>query len=1095
MHRVIIRSVHAVIILAVAVLGCTSKPDTLFSKLSADQTGIKFKNFNVENENYNVFVYEYFYNGGGVALGDINNDGLVDIYLSANQVQNKLYLNKGNFQFEDISEKSGTSAGNGWKTGVSMVDINADGFLDIYVCRSAANEPQQRKNSLLINNGDLTFTDKAAEYGLDNDSYSTQASFFDYDRDGDLDMFLLNHAVSRIVRNFDIRTENKTQRVPYVGNQFFENRNGKFFDVSDSLGVYGPAHNYGLGVSSSDINNDGWIDLYTSNDYTGSDKLLINQQGKFFKESVQELLTHISRFSMGTDIADINNDGLADIYSLDMLPDNNKRQKELMWADNYDIYHEMVRNGLHHQFMRNMLHLNNGKGTFSEIGQLAGVSNTDWSWAALFADYDNDGLQDLFVSNGYKRDYTNSDFAKYRANQLLAKNAGRESDSYTKMLEKMPSTKVHNYLFRNENGISFSEVSDAWGMSDLNVTNGAAYGDLDNDGDLDLVLNNMDDEAGIYRNNSESLNQHKYLKVRLKGSEKNLNGIGSKVTVYSKGNLMMRELSPYRGFQSSVEPCLYFGAKDIETFDSIVIAWPDGRKQRFENVATNQTFFVREDTSVTITPASLTTAQTFFQEETSIDFVHKENNFIDFKYQSLLTRMYSSMGPAVAVGDVNSDGRLDFYFGGAKGQPAEIHLQEKNGSFRKKETNAFIQSKASEDIDAVFFDADNDGDSDLYVVTGGYEFSEDDPALEDKLYFNDGRGNFEPRQLPSMRSSGACVRPGDIDQDGDLDLFVGGRITPGRYPHGPESFLLVNDGKGVFSIATDSVCPQMKNPGMVTDAAWVDLNNDKLIDLIVMGEWMPVMIFINEKGKLVDKTSYFIREKTNGFWNTILVHDFDHDGDADFVAGNYGLNNQIKPSETKPATLYYYDFDSNGSVDPLLFYYVQDQSYPFQTRDELTEQLPAFKKKFPKYADYTSARIEDILSQEAIDASLKLNACNLESTYFRNDGGTFSSHALPLELQFSPAFALAVMDVNRDGFDDLITGGNLERTRARTGLLKGNNGYIFLGDNSGNFQFAKPAVTGISITDDVRKIMVVDDQVFFAVNNGKVKSFRLKPQR
>ncbi len=1082
----------AVLLAAASVISCTpKKPDTLFSRLSPDETGIRFKNVNIENEEYNVFVYEYFYNGGGVALGDINNDGLVDIYLSANQAPNKLYLNKGDFHFEDISESSGTSAPKGWKTGVSMVDINADGFLDIYVCRSAANEPHQRKNSLFINNGDLTFTDKASEYGLDNDSYSTQASFFDYDRDGDLDMFLLNHAVSRIVRNFDIRTENKTQRVPYVGNQLFENRNGKFIDVSDSLGVYGPAHNYGLGVSFSDLNNDGWVDLYTSNDYTGSDKLLINQQGRFFKESGLDLLTHISRFSMGTDIADINNDGLSDIYSLDMLPDNNKRQKELMWADNYDIYHEMVRNGLHHQFMRNMLHLNNGAGAFSEIGQLAGISNTDWSWAALFADYNNDGLQDLFVSNGYKRDYTNSDFVKYRANQLLAKNSGQRSDSYTTMLEKMPSTKVHNYLFKNENGISFSEVSEEWGMGDLNLTNGAAYADLDNDGDLDLVLNNIDEEAGIYRNNSDYLNGNKYLKVRLKGSGKNLNGIGSRVTVYTDGNLMMRELSPCRGFESSVEPLLYFGAKDVAVFDSVVVMWPSGRKQTLKNVTSNQTLLIQEDDATIVTTPTSTVVQPFFKEDSSVEFVHRENDFIDFKYQPLLTRMYSSIGPAVAAADVNADGLQDFYFGGAKGQPGELHLQQKNGSFKKKENAAFTQAKDSEEVDAVFFDADSDGDNDLYVVSGGYEFGEGDVALEDKLYFNDGKGNFKSGQLPSMRSSGACVRPADIDQDGDLDLFVGGRIVPGRYPHAPESFLLINDGRGGFSIATESICPQIKNLGMVTDAVWVDLNSDKVLDLIVVGEWMPVTIFLNESGKLVDKTSSFIKEKTNGFWNTILVHDFDHDGDADFIAGNHGLNCQIKPSETRPATMYYYDFDANGSVDPLLFYFVQDQSYPFQTRDELTEQLPAFKKKFPKYADYINAKVEDILSPEAIDAASTLSAYRLESTYFRNDGGTFSVDTLPLELQFSPVFSLATMDVNGDGFDDLVTGGNLERTRARTGLLKGNNGYVFLGDNKGNFRFVKPATAGISMTDDVRKILVVDDRAFFAINNGKVKSFEL----
>ncbi|HEX5172408.1 MAG TPA: FG-GAP-like repeat-containing protein [Cyclobacteriaceae bacterium] len=1082
------------IIVFVAAISCSRDDSkTLFSKLPSSRTGVTFNNVNVENESYNVFVYEYFYNGGGVALGDIDNDGLTDIYFSANQGPNKLYLNKGNFKFEDITDKSGTSANWGWKTGVAMVDINGDGFLDIYVCRSAANETHQRKNSLFINNGDLTFFDQAQKYGVDSDSYSTQASFLDYDRDGDLDMFLLNHAVSRIVRNFDIRTESKTERIPYVGNQLFENREGKFVDVSDSLGVYGPAHNFGLGVCYSDLNNDGWLDFYTSNDYTGSDKLLMNQQGKFFKESQTNLLTHISRFSMGTDIADVNNDGLTDIYSLDMLPDNNKRQKELMWADNYDIYNEMVRNGLHHQFMRNMLHLNNGKGYFSEIGQLAGVSNTDWSWSALFADYDNDGMQDLFVSNGYKRDYTNNDFAKYRANQLVARNAGQKSDNYMTMLEKMKSTKIHNYLFKNENGLMFSNVSEEWGMGELNLSNGAAYGDLDNDGDLDLVINNMDEKAGIYRNNSNALNQNRYLKVHLKGQGKNTLGIGSKVTAYANGNLMMRELCPYRGFQSSVEPTLSFGVGDETMLDSLVVEWPTGRRQRLTNVHTNQTLVVREDVNISLPPANAGSAGEMFREESSVAFTHHENNFIDFKYQPLLTRMYSTQGPAVATGDINGDGLPDFYFGGAKDQEGEIHIQDTNGKFRKKVVAAFLDGKGSEDIDAIFFDADNDNDLDLYVVTGGYEFMGNDALLEDKFYINDGIGNFTQRQLPSMRSSGSCVEPSDFDQDGDIDLFIGGRIIPGRYPEAPESFLLENNGNGEFSIVTQKVCPQLTSIGMVTDAAWVDLNNDKHDDLIVAGEWMPIKIFTSQGGKLVENTNEYFRVLTNGLWNTVLVHDFDHDGDADFIAGNNGLNNQIKPTEARPATLYYNDFDANDSVDPLLCYFVQDKSYPFPTRDELTEQLPAFKKKFPKYADYVTAGLEDILSVEAIENSSKLNAYHFETTYFRNDDGVFTPVKLPIELQFAPAFAFAVMDINNDGKDDLITGGNLTGTRARTGLLKGNNGFVFLGDNRGNFQFVKPYRAGISLSDDVRKIVTIGDRVFFAINDGRVKSFTVNP--
>jgi len=1080
----------ALIVFVVALTSCReSTSHTLFTKLSASHTGVTFNNVNVESEDYNVFAYEYFYNGGGVALGDVNNDGLVDIYLSANQAQNKLYLNKGNLNFEDITEKSGTVAAWGWKTGVSMVDINGDGFLDIYVCRSAANELPQRRNSLFINNGNLTFTDMAKEYGLDDASYSTQASFLDYDRDGDLDMFLLNHAVSRVVRNFDIRTESKIDRVPFVGNKLFENRNGKFIDVSDSMGVYGPAHNFGLGICYSDLNNDGWLDLYTSNDYTGSDKLLMNQQGKFFKESQDNFLTHISRFSMGTDIADVNNDGLSDIFSLDMLPDNNLRQKQLMWADNYDIYNQMVHNGLHHQFMRNMLHLNNGKGYFSEIGQLAGVSNTDWSWSALFADYDNDGLQDLFVSNGYKRDYTNSDFAKYRANQLLQKNAGKNFDSNLEMLKKMNSTKIHNYLFKNINGIAFSDVSEEWGMTELNLTHGAAYGDLDNDGDLDLVVNNMDEKAGVYRNNSNAWNQNKYLKVRLLGQDKNRYGIGGKVTAYANGKLMMRELCPYRGFQSSVEPILYFGANQIETFDSVVVNWPNGPRQLLTNVKTNQTLTVVEEMSDNSNKTTSPTSFEMFREDSLINFVHRENDFIDFKYQPLLTRMYSSQGPAVAFGDVNGDGLGDFYFGGAKDQVGELHIQNRNRNFNKKGMPSFDEGKNSEDIDATFFDADNDGDLDLYVVTGGYEFVTDDALLEDKIYMNDGKGNFIRGKLPSMRSSGSCVRPADFDHDGDVDLFIGGRIIPGRYPEAPESYLLQNNGKGVFSIVTQRVCPEIKNIGMITDAAWTDLNGDQLEDLVIVGEWMPIKVFIYTNGSLIDKSADYFKEKTNGLWNTILVHDFDRDGDKDLIVGNYGLNTQVKPAISRPATLYYDDFDDNGSVDPLLFYYVKDISCPFPTRDELTEQLPVLKKRFPAYADYAKAGLEDILSPEAIRKASKLNAYCFETTYFKNDKGIFNVKELPIQLQFSPVFALAVMDVNNDGLDDLLTGGNLERTRARTGLLKGNNGFIFLNDKEGNFHFIKPSSNGISISDDVRRIIRDGNHVFFVINNGRVRSF------
>jgi enediyne biosynthesis protein E4 len=1082
----------ALLFILVLVDSCSdsNKRDQLFTKLPSSKTGIRFQNLNAENEDYNVFVYEYFYNGGGVALGDINNDGLVDIYFSSNQRENKLYLNKGNFEFEDISKASGTAAPDGWKTGVSMADVNSDGLLDIYVCRSAANEPQQRRNSLFINQGNLTFVDQAKEFGLDNNSYSTQAAFLDFDRDGDLDIFLLNHAVSRIVRNFDIRKEKKTDRIPYVGNLLFENRNKKFINVSDSVGIYGPAHNFGLGISCSDLNNDGWVDIYTSNDYTGSDKLLINNNATF-DENELSLLTHISRFSMGSDIADINNDGLSDIYSLDMLPDNNKRQKELMWADNYDIYTEMVRNGLHHQFMRNMLHLNNGQGPFSEIGQLAGISNTDWSWSALFADYDNDGFQDLFVSNGYKRDYTNSDFAKYRADQMLTKQAGGKSDNYTTMLERMPSTKIHNYLFKNTNGYQFVDQSDSWGMSELNLTNGAAYADLDNDGDIDLVMNNMDSEAGIYRNNAEMLVKNNFLKVKLQGAGNNTFGIGARVIIYFNGGLAMREMYPNRGFESSVEPLLHFGLGKSSKIDSLVVTWGTGKKQTVINPAINQQIQLRESDAIS-KPLNNINAVPFYSEATSVvDYKHEENNFIDFKVQPLLTRLYSFEGPALAAGDVDGDGRDDIYLGGAKDQAGQLFLQNSNANYVKKTIPQFDKDKAGEDTDAVFFDIDSDGDKDLYVVKGGSEFSIDDPLLQDKLYRND-HGQLHEVALPAMPVSGSCARPADIDHDGDLDLFVGGRITPGRYPHTPLTYLLLNDGNGNFTVDESANGLSLRSIGMVTDATWIDLHHDSFPELVIVGEWMKVMIFENEKGKLKEATKTYFPKELYGFWNTILPYDFDGDGDVDFIAGNQGLNNQIKPSQARPATLYYKDFDDNGSVDPVLCYFIKDKSYPFPTRDELVDQLPMLKKKFTNYASYTNVTFNDIFSKEQRNNcdSLKVNC--FETTYFRNDGKKFTIAALPIQMQFSPVCALAVADVNADGSMDLIAAGNFSKTKARTGMLNGNGCFVFLNDAKGNFRFLETAKSGINFNEDVKHLLVNKNKLLVIPNNGKVRTFVLR---
>lgn len=1065
----------------------------LFTPLTPEASGISFINANAEDADHNILEYEYFYNGGGVGLGDINNDGLVDIYFSSNQGENKLYLNKGNLSFEDITNKAGVAAKNGWKTGIAMVDINADGYLDIYLSRSGSGKPGERENILFINNKDLTFTDQAKAYGLNDDSYTTQAAFLDYDHDGDLDAFLLNHSRLTISNSFDIRDRNSNKRVKFVGNKLYRNNEGKFIDVSDSIGIYGPASNYGLGIAYADLNNDGWMDIYTSNDYTGKDKLLINNHGDSFNEVSDSLLTHMSQFSMGVDIADVNNDGFMDIFSLDMLPESNKRQKELLWPNKYDVFAAMAKNGLHHQYMRNMLQLNNGDGSFSEIGQLAGVSNTDWSWAALIADFDNDGLQDLFVSNGFKREFINNDFLKYKADLLIKVKRGKKYDKIDDIISKMPSNKVHNYIFQNADGLSFKDVSADWGFSKENLTNGAAYADLDNDGDLDLVLNQLDEVATIYRNNVNDFKKNSYLKIRLEGTDQNRYGLGATATIYSGSKLMKRTLCPYKGFQSSMEPALFFGLDTLNTIDSLIIEWPRGEIQRWKNVKTNQLITAHQKDAELGHQQSMLPQGLFFQEKVAIPFHHHENNFIDFRVQSLLPRTYSASGPAMASGDVNSDGLEDLFLGGAKDQPSMIVLKQRNGSYSEKTQPAFKGAAVSEDVDAIFFDMDNDKDLDLYVVSGGSEFPPSSPLLQDHLYSNDGKGNFTTFPLPPISSSGSCVRPADVDQDGDLDLFVGGRIIPGRYPEIPESYILINDGKGNFSNSASTFAhPKI---GMVTDAVWLDLNKDNWMDLVVVGEWMPITIYINDKGKLTDQTTPYIKEKTNGWWSRILAEDFDNDGDEDLVIGNFGMNNQFKASPERPVTLYYADYDGNGSLDPLMNYFIGDKSYPSPTRDELVDQLPSFRKRFPDYASYSTATIETILTADELKRSSILNAYTMESVYVQNNGSSFSIIPLPIQTQVAPLMALHAMDANADGNLDIVAAGNLLKMGARFGSATGNFGTVLLGDGMGNFKALTPRESGLCIRGEIRNIIQDKGRVIFAINDRTPLVFGLRQTR
>src|SRR6266487_27738 len=927
-----------------------------------------------------------------------------------------------------------------------MVDVNGDGFLDIYVCKSADGRPEYRKNILLINNGDLTFTDRAKEYGLDDDGYSTQASFFDYDNDGDLDMFLLNHSLIEVSNTIGINPALRNARDPYYSDKLFRNDNGKFTDVSEEAGIIGGMANYGLGIAVSDINNDGWLDVYVTNDYAENDHIYINNKNGTFTDSVYQLMDHISNFSMGIDIADFNNDGLPDICTLDMLPEDNKRQKLLFGPNDYDKFNMFVKTGLHYQYMRNMLQLNNGNGSYSEIGQLAGISNTDWSWAPLIADYDND-------------------------------------------------------VFRNNGDLTFKNVTHEWGFDRNVLNNGAAYADLDNDGDLDLVTNNMNHEAFVYKNNSNELFKNNFLSLRLKGEGKNRFGIGVKVKVYFDGQVAFKEVNPTRGFQSSVDFDLTIGIGKSTSADSIQIIWPLGKTETIKAVKANQVVELSEKNAKNTYTYPTLSHNTYFTIDSTptLSFRHKEDEFIDFGIQSFLPGLLSTQGPRMARADVNGDQLDDVFIGGAKGQAGALFIQDKMGNFRNTNQAAFLSDSLAEDIDASFFDADGDGDIDLFVVSGGYVFKEGSPELKCRLYLNDGKGNFalKPNAVPNVFVNASCVKPADVDADGDMDVFVGERVIPGKYPETPASYLLLNDGKGNFTDKTAILAPGLQNAGMVTDAIWVDLNNDKQKDLIVVGEWMPIKVFINEKGKLTDNTKTFFGSEVHGWWNRIYADDFDKDGDLDFVVGNRGLNTQVKVSEKQPCTMYYKDFDGNGSIDGIMCYYIQGKSYPALSRDEMIDQLPGLRKKFNDYASYSTATINDFFSGDELASAKKLVADNMATCYIENKGkGKFEIRELPVQAQFSPVYAISSLDVNKDGNQDLILAGNFEKTRVTIGKFDANHGMLFLGNGKGNFKYVPQTQSGFSVKGDVRDIQVINIKgkttALFSISDKPVVSYHLQ---
>jgi enediyne biosynthesis protein E4 len=1059
-----------------------------FTTLSANESGINFTNTITETTDFNLFNYEYIYNGGGVAAGDINNDGLCDIYFTGNQVSDKLYLNKGGMKFEDITMSAiGEKAAEGWRTGVVMVDINNDGWLDIYVSRSGKPADQNLLSNLLyVNNGNYTFTEKAAEYGVDIKRNTTQSAFFDYDKDGDLDLYVMNHLYNQVNVQTPQAQPAGVNEVRKAFDQFsdmlLENVDGKYVDVSKKAGIYNYA--FGLGLAIADLNNDGWEDIYVSNDYSMPDFMYINQKDGTFKDEIRTRTQHIANFSMGNDVADFNNDQLPDIMTLDMVSEDHARSKRNMGGMNTKKFWESVRNGLHYQYMFNALQLNNGNGTFSEIAQLSGVAKTDWSWAPLFADFDNDGLQDLFITNGYRRDARDVD-----ANVEIRKDQKQTTD-YQAALELLPATKIENYMYRNTGNLKFEKVTEKWGMNKPVNSNGVAFADLDNDGDLDLVLNNMDEPSFVMRNDLKS--QNHYLRIKLIGSENNKMALGTKVMVVTGDLVQYKEFQVERGYQSSVEPILHFGLGKYDSVDEIRLIRLDGTTEVIKNVKADKLIELGFDPK-NAGFKHVNTDEALFEGTTGLlRHVHQENFADDFQREILLPHKMSQLGPFMSKGDSNGDDLEDFYISGSAGFSGALYQQNADGSFVNV-PGPWSQQRQLEEMGSVFFDADGDGDDDLYVVSGSNEAPYNSPLMQDQLYINSGSGSFKnetQNRLPKIESSGQRVTAADYDKDGDIDLFVGGRQSPGLYPFSPKSYLLQNNN-GVFSDVT-AESPDLVSPGMITEAIFDDFDRDGDPDLIGVGEWMPVSFFENTNGRFVNVTSKFGLSQSNGWWTSVSAGDFNSDGRNDYVLGNIGENNKFHPSEDHPLEIYCHDFDASGTHDIVLGKYQDGVCYPVRGRQCSSEQMPFISQKFPTYADFAVANLGSIYGDDNLKKALHFSAYEFSSCILLSDGTGYALKKLPVYAQLGPLNKTLVKDLNGDGNLDVVGVGNNFGTEVETIRYDAGRGVVLLGDGKGNFTQLAPQQSGFFANLDAKDMILVGKQYFIASNNGPLLSFSLK---
>lgn len=1102
---------------------CTSENEQaelkLFSRLSPAHTGIAFSNDLLLKEGFDVFRYRNYYNGGGVAIGDINNDGLPDIYLTANMKTNKLFLNKGDFRFEDITEKAGVGGNKVWSTGVSMADVNGDGLLDIYVCNSGDVKGGQRENELYINNGDLTFSEQAAAYGLADKGFSTHAVFFDYDQDGDLDCYILNNSFRPVS---SLGYENiRDQRDSTGGDKLFRNdlildslqqtassnsARPQFTDVSTEAGIFGSVIGFGLGVTITDVNLDTWPDMYVSNDFFERDYLYINQKDGTFTEELPKRIGHTSHFAMGTDAADINNDGYPDIYVTDMLPNDDYRLKTTTSFESFDIYQTKLANDYYEQYMRNTLQLNRGDGTFLEIGQYAGIDATDWSWGALIADFDNDAQKEIYVTNGIYKDLTDQDFIAFLANEenLIAA-MRQEKVDFQNLVDKMPSNKLSNYMFKKNDNLTFNNVAAAWGLDELSFSNGAAYGDLDNDGDLDVVVNNVNQEVFVYRNNADNLKNKHYLKISFRGPLKNTYGVGASVNAYFNGKNIMLENMPTKGFQSSMDAALTMGLDTISVLDSLVVHWGYQKKQTLLNVATNQHLVLNiEDARIFDHDAAVVEKTIFTPVTIALDppYKHKEDSFIDFHRESLIYHMISREGPALAVADINNDGLDDFFVGSASGSLGALYIQNQNGGFSAIDQRTFEAAKMQEDVDALFFDADNDGDQDLYVVSGGNTFRENAREYADRLYllkeFKNGRPVYELASdaLPNLNKMGACVEAADYDNDGDLDLFIGTRGVPGRYGMSAASHLLQNNGQGKFTDVTSRVAPQMGSLGMVTDAVWLDYDTDGDLDLAVVGEWMSVVLFKNNGTNLERLNNVPGLEKSEGWWNSVAAADINNDGHMDLVAGNWGTNSRFKTSKEKPFTLYVDDFDKNGITEHIFTYYEGEKQYPMALKDDLIKQIPGLKKKFIYYKDYAGKTVDEVFSKEQLSNAYVHQIFTLESAAIINNGdGSYQMQPLPETLQFSPINAIISSDFNHDSIPEIFMAGNFSAIKPEEGRYDANHGHL-MKFNDDDILLESFKKSGLNIKGDVREAAILktinhQKLLIIAKNNDELEFYKI----